>query len=342
MYGWEAHVLLRHYLEQGLTVTAIAERVGCDRRTIQRWLAAGEVDRDPATVRYGPRPPLPTKLDPYKPLIHERLTTYPELTAVRLFDEVRAAGYAGSLTQLKGFVRHIRPRPAPEPLVRFETPPGHQAQVDFARCVLPWGVRWGLLVVLGYSRLLWLQFYSRQTMRTLMTGLETAFHYFGGVPAEVLFDQLKAVVLEDRRPLGGRVLENPEFLRFAAHWGFRIRACRPYRAQTKGKVERPVRYVRQSFLYGRSFAGDADLNAQTLHWLDAVANVREHGTTHETPRERFERAEQLVLRPLAARPYRSLVLVPDTPPPGARPPVPRVPVERRPLTAYAALTGGGR
>ena len=111
MYGWEAHVLLRHYLEQGLTVTAIAERVGCDRRTIQRWLAAGAVDRDPATVRYGPRPPLPTKLDPYKPLIHERLTTYPELTAVRLFDEVRAAGYAGSLTQLKGFVRHIRPRP---------------------------------------------------------------------------------------------------------------------------------------------------------------------------------------------------------------------------------------
>ena len=85
-----------------------------------------------------------------------------------------------------------------------------------------------------------------------------------------------------------------------------------------------------------------DCAAQTLHWLDAVANVREHGTTHETPRERFERAERLVLRPLAARPYRSLVLVPDTPPPVARPPVPRVPVERRPLTAYAALTGGGR
>jgi transposase len=231
-------VLLRHYLEQGLTLTAIAERVGCDRRTIRRWIAGGDVDRDPAAVLYGPRPPPATKLDPDKPLIRERLTTYPELTAVRLFDEVRAAGYTGSLTQLKVFVRQIRPRPEPEPLVRFETPPGHQAQVDFARFALPWGVRWGLFVVLGYSRLLWLQFYARQTLRVLMTGLEAAFQYVGGVPAELLFDQLKAVILEDRRPAGDRVLENAEFLRFAAHWGFRIRACRPYRAQTKGKVER--------------------------------------------------------------------------------------------------------
>ncbi len=340
MYGWEQRVLLRHYLEQGLTITAIAERAGCDRRTIQRWVAAGEVERDPATARYGPRPPGPTHLDAYKPLIRERLATYPELTAVRLFAEVRAAGYAGSLTQLKVFVRQVRPRPAPEPVVRFETPPGHQAQVDFARVALPWGGRWALLVVLGYSRLLWLQFYLRQTLPTLVRGLEAAFQYFGGVPAELLFDQLKAVILDDRRPAGGRVLENPEFLRFAAHWDFRIRACRPYRAQTKGKVERPVRYVRQSFLYGRSFAGDADLNAQALQWLETVANVRRHGTTDEPPHERFERDERACLHPLASRPYRSLVLRPEAPAPAPRPPVPHVTVERRPLSAYAALAGG--
>ena len=334
MYGWEPRVLLRHYLEQGLSKTAIAARVGLSRRTLYRWLAQGKLDGDldATTVRYTARR---TKLDPYKPLIEERLTTYPELTAVRLFDEVQAAGYAGRLTQLRDFVRQIRPRPEPEPLVRFETPPGHQAQVDWARCPLPWGVRWGLFVVLGYSRLLWLQFFARQTLRSLMSGLEAAFHYVGGVPAELLFDQLKAVILEDRRPGGGRVLENPEFLRFAAHWGFRIRACRPYRAQTKGKVERPVRYVRQSFLYGRSFAGDADLNAQALQWLDQVANVRVHATTHEMPRARFERDERACLRPLAPRPYQSLVLVPDAP-------VPRVAVERRSLAAYAALAGGDR
>jgi transposase len=341
MYGWEERVLLRHYLEQGLTISAIAERVGCDRRTIQRWIAAGELDRNPMTIRYGPRAPVATKLEPYHPLIRDRLGTYPELTASRLFAEIRAAGYTGGFTQLKRFVRQVRPRPEPEPVVRFETPPGHQAQVDFARFVLPWGVRWALLVVLGYSRLLWLQFYLRQTMLTLMRGLEAAFAHFGGVPQELLFDQLKAVILEDRRPQGGRVLENPEFLRFAAHWGFRIRACRPYRAQTKGKVERPVRYVDQSFLYGREFAGDADLNAQALWWLDHVANVRRHATTGEAPRARFERDERVALRPLAPRPYQSLILLPQASRPAERPaaPVPQVAVERRPLSAYAALTG---
>jgi transposase len=326
-------VLLRHYLEQGLSITAIAEQVGCDRRTIQRWMAAGWLDRDPGSIHYGPRSPVATKLDRYRPLIRERLATYPALTAVRLFDEVRAAGYAGSLTQLKVFVRQIRPRPEPEPVVRFETAPGHQAHVDFARVPLPWGVRYGLLVVLGYSRLLWLQFYARQTLRTLMQGLEHAFALFGGVPHELLFDQLKAVILEDRRPAGDRVLANPEFLRFAAHWGFRIRACRPYRAQTKGKVERPVRYVRQSFLYGRDFAGDADLNAQALQWLEAVANVRTHATTAERPRERDERDERAVLTPVATRPYRSVGLVAEAPPVPAARPVPHVAVERRPLSA---------
>src|SRR5581483_8568727 len=138
--------------------------------------------------------------------------------------------------QLKVFVRRVRPRPQAEPVVRFETPPGHQGQVDFAEVRLPWGKRFALMVVLGYSRLLWLQFYTRQTMTVLRRGLEEAFAFFGGVPTEWLFDQLKAVILDDRRAQGGRVLENPEFLRFAAHGGFRIRACRPYRAKTKGKA----------------------------------------------------------------------------------------------------------
>ena len=342
MFGWEPRVLLRHYLEQGLSKTAIAECTSISRRTIHHWLATGQLDRDPdAAIRY---PPRATKLDAYHALIRQRLETYPELTAVRLCDEARADGYTGSLTQLKVFVRQVRPVPAPEPVIRFETPPGHQAQVDFATCDLPWGRRYALIVVLGYSRLLWLQFYARQTMRTLMTGLEAAFACFGGVPRELLFDQLKAVILEDRRPVGGRVLENPEFLRFAAHWGFRIRPCRPYRAQTKGKVERPIRYVRQSLLYGRAFAGDADLNAQTLSWLGSVANVRIHQTIQEQPVVRFERDESARLQPLAVRPYRSLVLLPDTEPTEARalPPVPRILVERRPLTAYAALAAGAR
>ena len=339
MHGWEPRVLVKHYLEQGLTKAAIAERVGVSRRTIHYWLASGQLDHPiDRPVHY---PPRPTKLDPYKAIIRERLETYPELSAVRLFAEVRAAGYGGSLTQLKVHVRQVRPRPPVDPVVRFETPPGQQGQVDFAEFRFPWGKRYALLVVLGYSRLLWVRFYRQQTMRVLFEGLEQAFDFFGGVPRELLFDQLKAVIIEDQRPDDGRVIENPEFLRFGAHWGFRIRACRPYRAQTKGKVERPVGYVRKSFVYGREFLDDADLNAQAVEWLAQVANVRVHGTTGEQPIVRFARDEQAVLRPLACRPYHSLIW--GSPAPPARSSSrPAIEVERRPLAAYAQLVGAAR
>ena len=226
-------------------------------------------------------------------------------------------------------------------MVRFETPAGRQAQVDFAEFRFPWGKRYALLVVLGYSRLLWCRFAPRQDMRTLLSGLEDAFLAFGGVPRELLFDQMKAVITRDLRLQGGALVRNLEFLRFAHHWSFTPRACRPYRAQTKGKVERPVRYLRDNFIYGRTFANDADLDQQRRHWLDDVANVRVHATTHERPRDRFDRDERLLLHPLATRPYTS-VLVPAAPRGVASSATPRplVTVEKRPLAVYARLTGG--
>jgi len=341
VYGWDKFVLLKHLLDQRLSKAAIARQLGVSRRLVYYWIASGQLERDlsaPTPARTAA--PRPAKLDPFKPLITTRLESYPALSAVRLFAELRAAGYTGGITQVRDYVATVRPRPEPEPVVRFETPPGHQAQVDFATFQFPWGRRYALLVVLGYSRLLWLRFYPRQTMRVVMDGLEEAFAYFGGVPAELLFDQMKAVVLADHRAEGARLLENPEFLRFAHHWGFRIRACQPYRAQTKGKVERPVRYVRENFVYGREFLGDADLDAQRLTWLDHVANARVHGTTREIPRVRFEAEERLALRPLAPHPYRSLI-VPEAPAPVAglrRLALASVAVERRALAAYAALS----
>jgi transposase len=342
---WEIRVLLVHYLEQGLSKAAIARQLGINRRTINRWIAEGQLDRDVDTDQI-PRPERkrrPTKIDPYKAIIDERLGTYPELSAVRLFDEVRAAGYAGGLTQLKLYVAQVRPRPPAEPVVRFETDPGEQAQVDFAQFSFPWGKRYALLVVLGYSRLLWLRFYPKQDMRTLFAGLEEAFAFFGGVPREILFDQMASVITRDLRDQGGRLVENAEFLRFAAHWGFRVRACRPYRAKTKGKVERPIRYVRQSFVYARDFVGDEDLDAQARQWLCGTANVRTHRTTKERPLERFARDEQAMLRSLAPRPYRSLLL--PSREPRQKPVVvalPRIEVERRPLGAYAAIAAAAR
>ena len=196
MIGWERRVLLRHYLEQGMTKTELAERFGISRQTIYRWIRSGELDRDlsAAGVHYSARAPVATKLDRYRDILVSRLGEYPDLTAVRLFEEIKAAGYAGGYTQVKEYVRKVRPRAPEEPVVRFETPPGHQGQVDFADFRLPWGKRYAFLVVLGFSRVLWLQFFTRQTMLHVFEGLEAAFTFFGGVPRELLFDQMKAVV----------------------------------------------------------------------------------------------------------------------------------------------------
>lgn len=339
MIGWNKRVFLRHYLEKGMTKTAVAEMFGVSRRTVHHWIQTGQLDRDlsPETVRYGPRPPVPRKIDPYQAIIVARLKEFPELSAVRLFQEIKAAGYSGGYTQVKEYVRRVRPRPPEEPAVRFETPPGHQGQVDFADFRLPWGKRYALLVVLGFSRFLWLHYFPRKTMVHLMEGLEAAFAFFGGVPTELLFDQMKAVIIEDGREDGGPLLENAEFLRFAHHWGFRIRACRPYRAKTKGKVERPVGYVRRSFFYGRTFISDEDLNHQAQSWRDTIANVRIHGTLKQRPIDRFEE-EQDVLKSLPPRPYRSLVLPPHVKK-HTQVALPRIEVQRRPLQAYAQLVG---
>jgi transposase len=340
MIGRETRMLLRHYLEQGTNKSALARQLGVSRDTIHRWIRDGDLDRDLDTdpVQYGPRPPVPTKLDRYKPIIEARLAAYPELSAVRLLEEIRAAGYTGGYSQLTAFVQRVRPTPPPEPVIRFETPAGRQAQVDFARFRFPWGVRYALLVVLGYSRLLWCRFYPRQDMATLIDGIEDAFLYFGGVPQELLFDQMKAVITRDLRLEGGALVRNAEFLRFAHHWGFTPRACRPYRAQTKGKVERPVRYLRGNFVYGRTFLHDVD--GQRQLWLDRAANVRLHGTTRERPRDRFDREERFLLQPLAGRRYTSLVVDRPTTTPAARAPRPMVVVEKRALSAYARLAGG--
>lgn len=342
MYSRETLVLLRHYLERGLSKRAIAQQLGISPRTIHHWIATGQLDRELEAASPRASAPRPQRLDRFRPLIQERLAAYPKLSATRLFAECRAAGYEGGVTRLRDYVASIRPRPPVEPVVRFETEPGRQAQFDFAEVRFPWGKRFALLMVLGYSRVLHAEFVHRQTALTVMRGMERGFASFGGVPEEVLFDQMKAVIVEDHRPGGGRLLENPEFARFAAHWGFRIRACRPYRAQTKGKVERPVGYLRTNFVYGREFLGDADLADQLTHWLRDVANARLHGTTRERPDVRWARDEQARLQPLALHPYRSLVSAPRAPSSDTRVrTVPQVAVERRALSQYSAVLAQG-
>ena len=226
MHGWETRMPLRHYLEQGVSKTELSRRFGVSRRTIHEWIETGQLDRNLSGggTPYRARPPVCHKLDPYKGIIEARLEEYPRLSAQRLYDEVRGAGYTGGYVRVRDYVRALRPA---EAVVRFETPAGRQGQVDFATFTLPWGRRHALVMVLSHSRLLWLRFYRRQTNAVLIEGLESAFECFGGVPQELLFDQMRAVVLSDGRAGGGELVLNADFLRFAAHWGFRPRACRP-------------------------------------------------------------------------------------------------------------------
>ncbi len=148
MHGWETRMLLKHYLDRGVSKAELSRRFGVSRRTIHEWVVTGQLDRDLSSgaSRYSPRPPVPHKLDSYAGIIDSRLEEFPGLSAQRLFDEVRAAGYTGGYGRVRDYVRAVRPREVPEPVVRFETPAGRQGQVDFATFALPWGRRHALAV----------------------------------------------------------------------------------------------------------------------------------------------------------------------------------------------------
>ena len=293
---------------QGLSITAIAQRTGRDPKTVRKYIERGL--EPPA---YGPRQVgRPSKLAPYLDYLRERIAAFPELTAVRLTREIRERGYSGAYTAVKRFVAAIRPEHLPKPFeVRFETPPGHQAQVDFARFVTTFTdepeisrIVWLFSLVLGYSRHIFARFVMHQDLQTLLRCHMLAFSAIGGVPIEILYDRMKtAVIGEDA---DGHVVYNRALIALGRHYGFVPRACRPYRAKTKGKVERPFSYIRQDFFLARTFRNLDDLNAQLADWLATVANVRLHGTTQRVVAEAFA-AEQPELQSLPVVPFDELV-----------------------------------
>src|ERR1700712_4495591 len=264
---------------QGLTVSAIAQRTGLDRKTVRKYIAAGL--EPPA---YGPRQPRPTKVAPFQAFLRQRVAAYPELTVVRLHREIGELGYRGGQTAVKEFLREVRPRPAAGFEVRFETPPGRQAQVDFAHFRTVFtdepGVErviWLVSLVLGHSRMLWGRFVLHQDLQTLLRCHTAAFEALGGVPEQILYDRMRTVFHRED-PDTNHIVYNRTLLAFASHYGYLPKACKAYRAKTKGKVERPFRYIREDFFLGRSFRNLDDLNAQFRQWLDQVANVRIHAT----------------------------------------------------------------
>jgi transposase len=224
------------------------------------------------------------------------------LPAPVLLREICERGYAGGLTQLKAYLAVVRPAKKEEPVIRFETEPGRQMQVDFVvfkRC----GARLsGFVATLGYSRMTFVRFVRDETWPTVKACLEAAFGYLGGVPREILFDNMKTVVLERNAYGRGRHRLHPGLLALSRDLGFAVRLCRPYRAKTKGKVERFNRYLRGSFynpLVTRLQADmtlDADTaNVEVLKWLRDVANVRDHQGTGERPVDRLQEDQESML-----------------------------------------------
>jgi transposase len=291
---------------QGLSPTAIARQLGLDRKTVRKYIARG---LEPPAFRSGRRRPRAT--DTFLPYLRERLAAYPGLTAVRLLRELRELGFAGGYTAVKHAVQDLRPDHGSGFELRFETPPGDQGQVDFARFEIVFadepGVRhivWLFSMVLGFSRLIWAQFVVHQDLQSLLRCHIAAFTAIGGAPREILYDRMKtAVIGED---VDGLVVYNRALIDLARHFGFQPKACRPYRPKTKGKVERPFRYIREDFFLGRGFRNLDDLNVQLRHWLDTVANPRLHATTKRVVNEAFAE-ERPSLRPLPLAPYRAVL-----------------------------------
>jgi transposase len=249
--------------QQGLSVSAIARRTGLDRRTVHKYVTRGV--EPPA---YGPRSPRPTRLTPFERYLRDRVAAFPELTGGRLHRELRELGHGGGYTAVKDFLREVRPRQPAGFEVCFETPPGRQAQVDFAhfRTIFtdqPGAERvvWLFSLVLGHSRMLWGGFVLHQDLQTLLRCHTAAFKALGGVPAEILYDRMRAVFSREAGG-DGHIIYNATLCAFAKHYVYQPKACTAYRAQTKGKVERPFRYVREDFFLGSSFRGLDDLNLQ--------------------------------------------------------------------------------
>lgn len=283
-----AEIRRLHHVEH-LSHSAIAARLGLNRRTI-----AGALGRVGAP-RYK-RPSRGSIVAPFVDTLRARLRDHPDLSAARLLEELRKAGYRGGYSALKEALRELRPREV-EAFIRRETEPGQEAQVDWGsfgslrigKALRPLSC---FVMVLGYSRMLALSFTTSQRMEDFLRCHIDAFDFFGGVPHRILYDNLRSVVLARS---GSTVRFHPRFTEFAGAHLFEPRPCGVRRANEKGKVESAIKYIRQNFFVGRDFRDLADLNRQAKAWRDGTANARLHGTTRERPIDRWARDKQELL-----------------------------------------------
>jgi transposase len=333
MLTQEQAVEIKVLARRGVPIRDIARQLGCSRNTVKRYLS------DANAVRYAARLPRPTKLDAFKGYVLERIeAARPHwIPAAVLHRELRERGYTGGVTQLKMLIAPYK-RIEEEPVIRFETPPGQQMQADFTHVRRGRQPLLAFVATLGYSRASYVRFTSDETAATLCRCVREALIYFGGVPGHILFDNASTIVVERDAYGEGRHRWHRLLRDLAGEYGFSIRLCRPYRAKTKGKVERFNSYLKGSFLVPlaatlRQSALKLEVEAANAHigrWINEVANCRLHATTRERPDRRLV-IERAALLPLPDE----LGPTPRSAPPSVQP----MPIEslQHPLAVYDEL-----
>jgi transposase len=280
----EEYIMIRELYAQGYSITDISDKTGYDRKTVKKYLNFTTIPEPKQRAKRE------SKLDEFEEYIIKRLNEAP-LTASRLYREIQEMGFTGKCTIVRDFVRKVRPEKGIQAVYRFETKPGVQAQVDwseFGRFENDGKMQkmYCFNMILGYSRMRYIEFTLSIDVYTLIQCHMNAFRYFGGYPKEILYDNMKQVVIK-RAMISTKSEWNSKFEDFSKHYGFLPHLCRPYRPQTKGKIENNVGYVRRDFFIGGNFSSFSDINSQRLTWLKRV-NSEVHGTTHEIPLERLK------------------------------------------------------
>ncbi len=290
-----AEVLRLAYIE-GLGVRAIARRLSMARKTVRRVL--GRAQPRPA-VRPASRGSL---LDPHLGVVGKLLEETPELTAPAVLERLRPLGYTGGVSILRDKIRALRPVQRREAYLTLDFPPGKAVQVDWADFgfAIPGCPRRvsAFVMALCYSRYLYLEFTLSQSMGSFLRCMERGLAFYGGTTVADVFDNMKTVVLSPRHQTF-----NPRFLEYARTRGFAAVACNPGKGNEKGRVERPIGFIRDRFWPGRRFKDLFDLNAQAATWRDEIANNRVHEVTGKVPALVFEHEERRLLKPIPAVPF---------------------------------------